>query len=176
MGIFDSYTPDSFDLFFILSILQQIKLKDMDEFMNISVLWFVVGFVFFLLEFVVPGFILFFFGIAAWLVAFLTLFTDIGLNTQLIIFLVSAIVSVMLFRKLLKDKIGMYREGPRVLEDEYIGKIALAETAITPTDNGKVEFKGTSWDAKSDEYIVPGQKVKIIETRSIVLIVKPINL
>ncbi len=142
--------------------------------MNITVLWFIVGFIFFLLEFIVPGFILFFFGIAAWIVAILTLFTDIGLNTQLIIFLITAIVSVILLRKVLKDKLGMYREGPRVLEDEYIGKIASAETAITPQDNGKVEFKGASWDAKSDDYIVPGQKVQIIETRSILLIVKQI--
>jgi inner membrane protein len=146
----------------------------MDEFMNITVLWFIVGFIFFLLEFIVPGFILFFFGIAAWIVAILTLFTDIGLNTQLIIFLITAIVSVILLRKVLKDKLGMYREGPRMLEDEYIGKIALAETAIIPQDNGKVEFKGASWDAKSDDYIVPGQKVQIIETRSILLIVKQI--
>ncbi len=148
----------------------------MVEFMNISVLWFIVGFAFFLLEFVIPGFILFFFGIAAWLVAILTLFTAIDLNTQLIIFLISAIASVVLFRKLLKDKLGMYREGPTLLEDEYIGKIALAETPITPNENGKVEFKGTSWDAKSDDYILAGQKVQIIETRSILLIVKPINL
>ena len=69
----------------------------------------------------------------------------------------------------------MYREGPTVLEDEYIGKIALAETAITPNENGKVEFKGASWDAKSDDYILAGQKVQIIETRSILLIVKPIS-
>ena len=69
----------------------------------------------------------------------------------------------------------MYREGPKVLEDEYVGKIALAETSITPNENGRVEFKGTSWDAKSDEYILAGQKVQIIETKSILLIVKPIN-
>ena len=143
--------------------------------MNISVLWFILGFVFFLLEFVVPGFILFFFGIAAWLVAFLTLFTAIDFNTQLIIFLISSVLTVVLFRKLLKDKLGMYREGPKVLEDEYVGKIALAETSITPNENGRVEFKGTSWDAKSDEYILAGQKVQIIETKSILLIVKPIN-
>ncbi len=147
----------------------------MDDFMNVSVFWFILGFVFFLLEFIVPGFILFFFGIAAWLVAMLTLFTDIGINTQLIVFLVSAVLTVAMFRKLLKDKLGMYRESPQVLEDEFIGKIALAETAITPDQNGKVEFKGTSWDAKSDDYIEAGQKVKIIETRSILLIVKTIS-
>ena len=148
----------------------------MEEFMNISVLWFIIGFAFFILEFAVPGFILFFFGIAAWLVAITTFFMPIGLDTQLILFLVSAIVTVVLFRKVLKDKLGMYREGPTVLEDEYIGKTALAETAITPHENGKVEFKGTSWDAKSDDYILAGQKVEIIETRSILLIVKPITI
>lgn len=148
----------------------------MSDFINISVFWFILGFAFFLLEFVIPGFILFFFGIAAWLVAILTLFMPIGLNAQLIIFLISAILTVVLFRKLLKDRLGMYREEPTVLEDEYIGKVALAETAITPSENGKVEFKGASWDAKSDDYIVAGQKVEIIETRSILLIVKQITI
>jgi len=148
----------------------------MEEFLNVSVIWFKVGFALFLLEFLIPGFILFFFGVAAWLVAIITLFTDIALNTQLIIFLITAILSVVLFRKLLKDKLGMNQEGTKVLEDEYIGKIALAETAITPAENGKVEFKGASWDAKSDENIIAGQKVEIIETRSILLIVKSISL
>lgn len=143
--------------------------------MNVSVFWFILGFVFFLLEFIVPGFILFFFGIAAWLVAMLTLFTDISINTQLIVFLVSAVLTVAMFRKLLKDKLGMYRESPQILEDEFVGKIALAETTITPNENGKVEFKGASWDAKSNDYIEAGQKVEIIETRSILLIVKTIN-
>jgi membrane protein implicated in regulation of membrane protease activity len=75
----------------------------------------------------------------------------------------------------LKDKLGMYQEGTKVLEDEYIGKIALAETAISPNENGKVEFKGASWDAKSDDYIIAGQKVEIIETKSILLIVKSVT-
>lgn len=146
----------------------------MDEFRNISVLWFVIGFVFFLLEFVVPGFILFFFGVAAWVVALLTLVFDIGLNAQLIIFLGTALLTVALLRKWLSNKIGMYREGPRVLEEEYVGKTALAETAIAPGKNGKVEFRGTSWDASSEDYIEAGQSVLIIETRSIILIVKQI--
>lgn len=148
----------------------------MSDFMNVSVVWFILGFVFFLLEFVIPGFILFFFGIASWLVAILTLFLPIGIDIQLIVFLVSAVLTVVFFRKYLKEKLGMYRESPTVLEDEYIGKVALAETAITPSENGKVEFKGASWDAKSDDYIVAGQKVEIIETKSILLIVKPITI
>lgn len=146
----------------------------MEKFLNISLLWFVFGFAFFLLEFLVPGFILFFFGVAAWVVAILTLFFEISIDLQLIIFLGTALLTVVLFRKWAKDKIGMYREGPRVLEDEFIGKIAIVETTITPERNGKVDFKGTSWDAASTELIQPGQNVQIIDTKSIVLIVKQI--
>jgi membrane protein implicated in regulation of membrane protease activity len=146
----------------------------MEKFMNVSLLWFVIGFALFMLEFLVPGFILFFFGIAAWIVAILTLFVDVSLNIQLLIFLGSALIGVALFRKYLKDKLGMYRESPRLLEDEFIGKVGLAETEISPGKNGKVDFKGTSWEASSADTIAAGQQVQIIETRSILLIVKQI--
>lgn len=144
----------------------------MEEFMNVSLLWFIIGFALFMLEFMVPGFILFFFGISAWIVAILTFFIDISLNSQLLIFLGSALLTVALFRKYLKDKVGMYRENPMVLEDEFIGKTGIAETEISPGKNGKVDFKGTSWDASSADTIDAGQQVLIIETRSILLIVK----
>lgn len=147
----------------------------MEKYMNLSLIWFIIGFAFFMLEFAVPGFILFFFGIAAWIVAVLTLFIDISLNVQLLIFLGSALLTVALFRKYLKDKLGMYRETPRLLEDEFIGKIGYAETEISPSKNGKVDFKGTSWEASSADTIAAGQQVQIIETRSILLIVKLIN-
>lgn len=146
----------------------------MEKLLNISLLWFVFGFGLFLLEFLVPGFILFFFGIGAWVVAILTLFADIGINAQLIIFLGTSIFTVVLFRKWAKAKLGMYLEAPKKLEDEFIGKIALVESEITPEKNGKVEFKGTSWDAASTEFIAAGKSVQIIETKSIVLIVKPL--
>lgn len=144
----------------------------MEKYMNLTLIWFIIGFALFMLEFAVPGFILFFFGIAAWIVAILTLFMDISLNVQLLIFLGSALITVALFRKYVKEKLGMYRESPRLLEDEFIGKVCYAETAISPEKNGKVEFKGASWDASSADTIAAGQKVQIIETKSIHLIVK----
>ena len=67
----------------------------------------------------------------------------------------------------------MYKEADQVLEDEIIGKKAIAETSIGPDQNGKVEFKGASWDATSDVLINPGEQVTIISNRSILLIVKP---
>jgi len=144
----------------------------MEDLLNSAVLWFGIGLLFFLLEFILPGFILFFFGLGAWIVAILTLFTDVSLNVQLAVFLASSILSVLLFRNWLKSKLGVDNKAPQILEDEYIGKTAKAETAIAPGIHGKVEFKGASWDASSNDSIAPGEDVIITETRSILLIVK----
>jgi membrane protein implicated in regulation of membrane protease activity len=144
----------------------------MNETLNDAVIWFCIGFAFFVLEFLVPGFILFFFGIGAWFVAALSLYFDVSINAQIILFISSSVLTVMLFRKWVKNKLGMTGVNSNQLDDEFIGKIGRAETAIIPGSNGKVDFKGTSWDATSNDVISAGENVMITETRSILLVVK----
>ena len=108
---------------------------------------------------IVPGFILFFFGVGAWLVAILCLFLDIPINLQIVIFLGTSLLTAALFRKWVKTKLGMYREADQVLEDELIGKRAVAETDILPDQQGKVDFRGTIWDASSDVAVKAGETV-----------------
>ena len=143
----------------------------MRNFYNPAVIWFILGFVFFILEFVVPGFILFFFAIAAWIVALLSLAFDLSLDIQLIIFLTSAIITIILFRKWVK-KIIFIKKHTSELEDEFLGKTGLAESFIGPGKDGKVDFRGTSWNARSEDIIEKGEKVTIIGNESITLIVK----
>jgi membrane protein implicated in regulation of membrane protease activity len=147
----------------------------MNEFFNNAVIWFCIGFAFFLLEFVLPGFILFFFGVGAWIVALAAFFFDLSLNAQLLLFIVSSLISVLLLRNWLKRKFGDSDVNVSKLEDEFVGKVAVAETSIGPGANGKVEFKGTSWEATSDDAIAVGESVMITATRSIILIVKSIK-
>lgn len=143
--------------------------------LNDGLIWFCIGFAFFVMEFLFPGFIFFFFGIGAWVAAFVSFFIDITLNTQIIIFITSSLVSVALLRNWIKRKFGITGVNSKQLEDEFVGKIAKAETPIIPGSGGKVEFKGTSWDASSEEYIAAGEHVMITETKSILLIVKPLK-
>ena len=143
----------------------------MKSFNNPAVLWFLAGFILFLLEFVIPGLILFFFAIGAWIVAILSLFFDFSINTQLVIFLSSSLLTIVIFRKWLK-KIIWVRKHSSEIEDEFLGKTGRAETFIGPGKNGKVDFKGTSWDARSDDIINEGESVTIIGNDSILLIVK----
>jgi membrane protein implicated in regulation of membrane protease activity len=143
----------------------------MESLYNAAVIWFIAGFIFFLLEFAVPGLILFFFAVGAWIVAILSLFFDFSINTQLIVFLVSSLLTILLFRKWVK-KLIWSKKLPTELEDEFIGKTGKAETFIGPGQNGKVGFKGTLWDAKSNDSIEPGENVIIIGNESILLTVQ----
>ncbi len=111
----------------------------MDDFSNPAVIWFIAGFILFILEFALPGFILFFFGVGAWIVALLAMVFDIPINVQLLIFLGASIVTILLFRKSMQ-KIILVKKKSSEIEDEFIGKTARSETAITPAKNGKVYF------------------------------------
>jgi membrane protein implicated in regulation of membrane protease activity len=143
----------------------------MERYLNAAVIWFIIGFVCFLLEFVLPGLILFFFAVGAWVVAVLSLLIDMSVNTQLILFLASSTLTILLFRKWVK-KIIWAKKHSTELEHEFLGKTGKAETFIGPGQNGKVHFKGTSWDARSEDMIEKGENVTITGNESILLIVK----
>lgn len=143
----------------------------MKGFENAAVLWFVAGFVLLLLEFVLPGLILFFFGVGAWIVAILSLFFDFSLNAQIIIFLSASLITTLLFRRTMKNFLWSRRQNSEI-EDELIGKTGIAESLIAPGHNGKISFKGTSWDASSEDTIQPGENVIITGNDSILLLVK----
>ncbi|MEO8961189.1 MAG: NfeD family protein, partial [Ginsengibacter sp.] len=64
------------------------------------------------------------------------------------------------------------KHSSELLEDEFLGKTAIAETPISPGKNGKVDFKGTTWQAASEDTIEKGENVIIIGNESILLLVK----
>ena len=144
----------------------------MENFLTAAVIWIIIGFVFFLLEFVLPGLILFFFAVGAWIVAILCLFIDLSVNAQLIIFLISSVLSILLLRKWFSKILWKRKHSSELLEDEFLGKTAKADTAISPGENGKVDFKGTTWPAASEDIIEKGENVIIIGNESILLFVK----
>ncbi len=138
---------------------------------NAALMWFIAGFILFILEFVTPGLILFFFAVGAWLVSILLLFVDLPVNSQLILFLIGSLATLVLFRKWLKKVIWIKRHSSEI-EDEFVGKTAIAETFIGPGHEGKVQFRGTSWNAISDDTIEKGENLIIMGNLSIKLIVR----
>lgn len=144
-------------------------------FQNTAVIWFLIGAVLILLELVVPGLVLVFFGVGAWVTALVCLFGDVGINTQLIIFLVSSLISLALLRNVVKKRY-MDRKLPDIdLEDEYIGQTAVAINSFTAGEVGKVTFKGSSWEAIAQQAVTAGQRLKITGYKSIKLFVEPLQ-
>ena len=96
------------------------------------------------------------------------------INLQIIIFAITSVLSLIALRRLIQKKF-FYSKGTQSedVEDEFTGKEALATSDFGGIKNGKVEFKGTRWNAESTSEIKEGQRVVIIEKDSFKLIVKP---
>jgi inner membrane protein len=147
--------------------------------MSAELVWFLLGLFLMLAELATPGFVIIFFGVGAWVTA---LSAAIGLtpgfNGQLILFLISSIVLLALFRKTAMK----YFEGriskkmaPREFLEELKGSKAVALTNIVPKQfDGKVEMNGTSWQAVSDVPIAKGTTVEVVDRTDLILKVQPI--
>jgi membrane protein implicated in regulation of membrane protease activity len=136
--------------------------------------WFLLGLGLFLLELLIPGFFIFFFGLGAWVTALVCLFTNPGINLQIIIFAVVSVISLIALRRIIQKKF-FFNKGTlsEDVEDEFTGKEAIAKNDFGGMINGKVEFKGTTWTAESTAEIKTGQRVVIKEKDSFKLIVEP---
>jgi membrane protein implicated in regulation of membrane protease activity len=147
---------------------------DWSIFSHPAVIWFLIGLVLLLLEFLIPGLIIFFFGIGAWITALAFLIFTPDINIQIVIFLVSSVLALVLLRRYLKKR--FFKEGgdnTASLDNEFIGRTAVAETDIPAEGRGKINFKGTLWNADSEVDIKKGDRVIILAKESITLKVKP---
>jgi len=139
------------------------------------VIWFLIGLGFLLLEFMLPSLIVLFFGIGSWITALGCFTIGLDVNEQIIFFVTSSVLSLLLLRKYFKKMfVGKGEEGKDEADEEFIDKKAVAETSFDKSKRGKVIFKGTSWDAESDDKIISGEMVKIVSKESIMK-VKPIS-
>lgn len=133
------------------------------EWLTAELFWFLLGFVLLVAEFVLPGIIIMFFGIGAWVTA---LTTWLGLTesaaSQNIVFAVSSVVLLFVLRNRFK-KIFVGASTNDMIEDEYTGKEARTLTDID-AQQGKIEMKGAEWNARSAEPIA-AQSLVIIERR-----------
>lgn len=144
---------------------------------NNSLVWFIIGIFFLLAEIIMPGFIVFFFGVGGLVTALITYFFNVeSVFVQISIFILSSILCLVflrnVFTQLFKGKVS----GQKDLKDEFIGKRAKVISEIRPNSlSGKVEFNGTNWEANSDYFIEKDSVVEITGRRDLKLIVKPVE-
>lgn len=141
-----------------------------------EVIWFLIGVGLLLIELVAPGLIFVFFGIGAWITAALLLVFDLSLNSQLLIFSLTSIGSLLLLRQSIRKRyMDVSIDGMADADNGFIGSQAVSLTEIEPGKDGKVEFNGSQWEACSNVQIEPRTSVTIIGMKSIKLIVEPLK-
>lgn len=149
----------------------------MESWLSPALVWFIIGFIFIVLEFVFPSLIKVFFGLGAWVVALLTLFMPMSVNVQLFVFLLSSLVLLVLLRRWFKQFFSWQSESSEqnfASLEEYLGKRAVVTQPISPERRGRVEFRGTEWNAEAFEELAAGAAVEIIDKKNITLVVKSI--
>jgi inner membrane protein len=144
------------------------KHPDMEALSDPAVIWFLVGLGLLLLELVLPGLVILFFGVGAWVTALVCAITDVNLNWQILIFLLASLLGLVLLRKYLKKR--FFNRKDKEIDDqleEFIGRKALAIEDFKD-GSGKVEFKGTQWTARSSELVSKGDWVIIRSKDSLI--------
>lgn len=141
--------------------------------MSVVTIWLLCGVIGLALELILPGLIVLFFGCGALLTGVATwIFPSLQIEGQLIVFVVSSVVLLLVFRKMLRNRFfNKSKESDDELADEYIGKTAVALTDFA-NGHGEVEFKGSKWEALSADEIRKGDTVVISSRESIKLTVE----
>lgn len=151
-------------------------METINNFFSPQLIWFLIGLVLAILEFFIPGVIVIFFGFGAWVTALLVWIFDFGLNTQLVIFLVSSLVLLLVLRRKMKSIfVGQSEDDALDDLDELIGKKVKVTEAINTNESGTVLLNGTSWKAEAEEAIAIDEIVEITEKNNLTLKVKPIT-
>lgn len=140
--------------------------------MSLPWLWIYSGLALLLLELVVPGFILCFFGLAAMTVGGIAfLFGDaFGLRGQMAAFSALSVLYIVLLRRWLKSVFA----GSKVttatdFENEYVGRVGKVTVAIEPPLVGRVMIGDAEWAASSDAPLAEGTNVKVVAQENLTL-------
>lgn len=137
-------------------------------------LWILLGLALLALELTSPGGLFsLFFGVSALLVGALA-----GLGwagpawLQWVLFSVVSILALLALRAPLKARLNL--QGSRRPVDSLVGESAVVLEDIPADGVGKVELRGTSWNARaSGERLVKGQRCQVELVEGLTLWVRP---
>jgi membrane protein implicated in regulation of membrane protease activity len=125
--------------------------------------WFLAGIVVMLAELAVPGFIIIFFGLGCWGAAAVAFFSPEAYSAQVVAFLIVSVASLMTLRKVAMQVFVGRSEGAGT---EDSGNVPVGARITINQDMeagrvGRVRFRGTMWDAVSEERISAGSDAEI---------------
>lgn len=140
-----------------------------------SMVWLTAGLLLILSEFIVPGFLIIFFGLGAVITGLALLVFGMPIPVQLLLFAVSSVVLLVLVRWLMPKVFKGREEHVGELPSdsmECAGRIVEVLEPIEPGVGGKVSFMGTVWEAVSEARHGKGEHVRVLRRDNITLVVE----
>ena len=141
-------------------------------------IWLSCGVMLVLAEFVIPGFVICFFGVSAMVVAGIRwIFPALPLVWQLLIFGVLGVGLLLAFRRVMPKVFqgGKVTGQCDVDLDGVAGAAAVCREAIAPGKSGKVEFRGSLWNAEAASAVAPGERCLVQRRENLTLIVEKVE-
>ena len=145
------------------------------DFLSPVWIWMYVGAFLMLAELISPGFVVFFFGLAAVTVSVLKwIFPSLPLWGQLAAFSVLSIFYLLVLRKYIKSVfMGGKDESPSI-DNEYVGRVGRVVEVIRPEVPGRILLGDAEWAAQSATRLEPGTEVRVVAQENLTLRVEPI--
>jgi membrane protein implicated in regulation of membrane protease activity len=160
----------------VLNLFQGVEMTDISSLLSPVLIWFLVGIGFFVVELILPGFIMFFFGIGAWCVAATLAIVSLSQNTQLTVFIVSSLASLFLLRSWLRSVFwGEESEESDSVNVNSAPTTGMVTETISPPAPGRVKYGGSSWQAVAEELIPADTVVEVIERQDLIITVRKLN-
>lgn len=142
------------------------------EFLSVKWLWLYAGALLMLLEIMAPGFVIFFFGLAAATVG-LTLFAfDVSATAQMALFTAFSIVYIVGLRRFMKALFMGETAESRAISSEYVGRHGKVVEAIRPEVPGRILLGDAEWTAVAREGLEPGTEVRVVAQKNLTLTVE----
>ena len=145
------------------------------DFLSPVWLWMYAGAFLMLAELASPGFVVFFFGLAAATVSLCKwLFPALPLWAQLAAFSVFSIVYILVLRRYLKKVFAGDTEQTASIQNEFVGRIGRVVEIVRPDVPGRIMLGDAEWTATSATRLDVGTEVKVVSQNNLTLRVEPI--
>ena len=140
-------------------------------------IWTISGGVMIFLELLIPGMITIFIGLAAIVTGLAIKFGFLNDTTSII---VTFIVATLFFLIVIRTFFLRFYKGDTSVhivdeQEEMKGSIVVVDEDIEPYKDGRIHYRGTTWQARSDSPILKNQKAIIIRLEGNTFLVKPIE-
>lgn len=140
-------------------------------------MWMYIGAFLMLAELMLPGFVIFFFGLSAVTVGLFrfALGEPFTLMWQLAAFSAFAILYLAVLRRLLAKLFsGDTETSSLAFRQELVGRVGSVASAINPQTGGRVMIGDAEWNAVADGPIEAGADVKVVAQENLTVRVEKI--